>query len=77
MKPLLLYMLLVKATIRTFSGLASLPVLRNDLVIHRHPIKDQQLDPAVVVSRTPPGPVGVYMVSVGYFANGFAGAFAG
>jgi chromate transporter len=46
-------------------------------VIHRHLITDQQLDTAVVVSRMTPGPVGVYVVSVGYFADRFAGAFAG
>lgn len=77
MKVLLLYMLLLKATISTFSGLASLPVLRNDLVLHRHLVTDQQLNTAIVVTRTTPGPVGVYIVSVGYFADGSAGAFAG
>jgi chromate transporter len=77
MKALLVYMLLIKATISTFSGLASLPVLRNDLVLQRHMVTDRQLDTAVVVTRTTPGPVGVYVVSVGYFADGFAGACAG
>jgi chromate transporter len=77
MKVLLLYMLLLKATISTFSGLASLPVLRNELVLRRHLVTDQQLNIAIVVTRTTPGPVGVYIVSGGYFADGFAGACAG
>jgi chromate transporter len=77
MKILLLYMLLLKATISTFSGLASLPLLRNDLVLHRHLLTDQQLNTAIVVTRTTPGPVGAYVVSVGYFAGGLAGACAG
>lgn len=77
MKLLLLYGLLLKATLTTFSGLASLPVLRNDLVLRHGMISDQQLDTAVVVTRTTPGPVGVYVVSVGYFAAGLPGAFVG
>ncbi len=77
MKLLLLYALLLKATVTTFSGLASLPVLRSDLVLHYGMITDRQLSTAVVVTRTTPGPVGVYVVSVGYFADGVPGAVAG
>lgn len=77
MKLLLLYALLLKATVTTFSGLASLPVLRDDLVLHHGMITDRQLSTAVVVTRTTPGPVGVYVVSVGYFADGVPGAIAG
>lgn len=77
MRLLLLYGLLLKATLTTFSGLASLPVLRNDLVLRYGMITDRQLDTAVVVTRTTPGPVGVYLVSVGYFADGIPGAIAG
>ena len=77
MKLLVLYGLLLKATLTTFSGLASLPVLRNDLVLRYGMITDRQLDTAVVVTRTTPGPVGVYVVSVGYFAGGIPGAIAG
>jgi chromate transporter len=77
MKALILYALLLKATVSTFNGLASLPVLRNDLVTHRHLITDKQLDAAVVVNRLTPGPVGLYVVSVGYFADGYPGALAG
>jgi chromate transporter len=77
MKALILYALLLKATVSTFNGLASLPVLRNDLVTHRHLLTDKQLDVAVVVNRLTPGPVGLYVVSVGYFADGYPGAFAG
>ena len=66
MKLLLLYALLLKATLTTFSGLASLPVLRSDLVLRYGFITDRQLNTAVVVTRTTPGPVGVYIVSVGW-----------
>jgi chromate transporter len=66
MSVFLLYLLLTKATITSFSGLASLPVIREDLVVHRRVLTDTQLDTAVVVSRTTPGPIGVYVISVGY-----------
>lgn len=37
----------------------------------------QQLNTAIVVTRTTPGPVGLYIVSVGYFVDGTPGAIAG
>jgi chromate transporter len=77
MSPLVLYLVLLKATLTSFSGLASLPILRNDLVLNRQVLTDQQLNTAVAVSRTTPGPVGVYVVSVGYAIGGFPGAVAG
>lgn len=77
MNPFVLYLLLLKATITSFAGLASLPVIRHDLVLDRHVLTDQQLDTAIVVSRTTPGPVGVYVVSVGYSVAGIPGAVAG
>ena len=77
MSMLVLYLLLTKATITSFSGLASLPVIRQDFVVHRHLLTDDQLGTSVVVSRTTPGPIGVYVVSVGYYAAGIPGAVAG
>jgi chromate transporter len=75
--PLILYVLLLKATLTSFSGLASLPMVRNDLVIERHVLTDRQLNTAVVAGQTGPGPNGLYIVSVGYFAGGWPGAVAG
>ena len=77
MSAFILFLYLLKATLTTFSGLASLPVLRQDLVLNHHVITDQQLNTAIVVTRTTPGPVGLYVVSVGYFADGVPGAIAG
>jgi chromate transporter len=73
----LLYLLLLKATVTSFSGLTSLPVVRNDLVLRRHVLTDRQLNAAVVAGRAGPGPYGLYVVSVGYFAAGTPGAFCG
>lgn len=40
-------------------------------------LTDKQLNEAVVITRSTPGPVGLYIVSVGYFVAGVPGAIAG
>jgi len=77
MTVLVVYALLVKATLTSFSGLASLPQIRQDFVETRRLMSDEQLTQAVLVGRASPGPVGAYVVSVGYFAAGWPGALAG
>lgn len=77
MNILLLYLLLAKATLTSFSGLTSLPVVRNDFVVNRAVLTDRQLNAAVVAGRAVPGPNGLYIVSVGYFVGGTPGAIAG
>lgn len=70
------YLLLLKAALTSFSGLGSLPMVRNDFVVERHAITDHQLNTAVVAARTGPGPYGLYLVCVGYAADGTPGALA-
>jgi chromate transporter len=77
MNLVVLYLLLVKATLTSFSGLASLPVVRTDFVVRRHVLTDRQLNTAVAASRIGPGPLGIYVVSVGYLAAGAPGACVG
>ncbi|MGI8992359.1 MAG: chromate transporter [Bryobacteraceae bacterium] len=77
MNPFVLYLLLAKATLTSFSGLTSLPVVRRDLVETHHVLTDRQLNAAVAAGRTAPGPNGLYVVSVGYFVAGIPGACAG
>ena len=77
MNPFLLYLLLLKGTATAFAGLASLPVIQDELVIQHHVLTDKQLNEAVVITRSTPGPVGLYIVSVGYFVAGVPGAIAG
>jgi chromate transporter len=36
-------------------------------------LTDQQLNEAVAITRSTPGPVGLYIVSVGYFVAGVPG----
>jgi len=73
----LIYLLLVKATLTSFSVMASLPVVRADFVVHHHLLTDRQLNTAVAAGRLGPGPNGLYVVSVGYYAGGVPGAVAG
>ncbi|PYM27857.1 MAG: chromate transporter [Candidatus Rokuibacteriota bacterium] len=77
MKLLVLYLLLLKATATSFSGLSSLPVLREDLVVRHQMLSDAQLNLAVTAGRSGPGPNGLYVVSVGYLIGGLSGAVAG
>jgi chromate transporter len=77
MNVLLLYLLLAKATLTSFSGVTSIPVIRHDLVENRHVLTDRQLNAAVAAGQAAPGPNGLFVVSVGYFIDGVAGGFAG
>ncbi len=77
MKTLVIYLLLLKATGTSFTGLASLPVVRHDFVVHRKLLSDRQLAASVAAGQATPGPLGLYVVGVGYFAGGIPGACAG
>src|SRR3982751_6279374 len=72
-----LYLLLLKATLTSFNGPSSIPVLRDDFVVKHHILTDRQLNAAVVAGRCSPGPVGIFVVSAGYFAAGMPGALMG
>jgi len=77
MNVFVLYLLLLKATLTSFSGLAALPMIRTDLVEHHHVLNDRQLNTAVAAGRIGPGPIGIFVVSIGYMAGGIPGACAG
>lgn len=77
MNLLVLYLVLLKATLSTFSGMTSLPVLRDELVVKQQWLTDEQLNTAVVVGRSTPGPAGLHVVGCGYFAAGIPGAIIG
>jgi chromate transporter len=77
MNIVLLYLLLLKGTVTAFAGLASLAVVQDALVIQHQVLTDTELNEAVVITRSTPGPVGLYVVSVGYFVAGIPGAIAG
>ena len=71
------YLLLLKATVTSFAGMGSLPQIRQDFVETYHLVSDDALSEAVLVGRATPGPMGAYVVAVGYLAAGWQGAIAG
>jgi chromate transporter len=71
-----LYFLLLKASLASFTGLGSLPMIRYDFVVERHALTDHQLNTAVVAGRAGPGPFGLYLVCIGYTVAGVPGAFS-
>jgi chromate transporter len=77
MSAAVIYLLLLKATVTSFAGMGSLPQIRQDFVETRRAISDQQLSQAVLVGRATIGPMGAYVVAVGYYAGGWPGALAG
>jgi chromate transporter len=77
MNVVVIYLLLLKATLTSFAGMGSLPQIRQDFVETRRAISDQQLSQAVLVGRATIGPMGSYVVAIGYFAGGWEGAVAG
>lgn len=77
MNPIVVYVLLLKAVATSFAGMGSLPQIHEDFVETRRVLTDEQLSRAVLVGRSTPGPVGAYVVAVGYFAAGWRGAVAG
>ena len=77
MSLLLLYALLLKASLTSFSGVGALPQIRQDLVVTHRVMTDDDLSRAVLFGRSSPGPVGLYIVSVGYTVRGVPGAVAG
>lgn len=77
MSLLLLYGLLLKASVTSFSGVGALPQIRQDLVVTYHVMTDDDLSRAVLFGRSSPGPVGLYIVSVGHAVRGVPGAVVG
>ena len=77
MNLLVLYALLLKASLTAFSGVGALPQIRQDLVVTHRVVTDEDLSRAMLFGRSSPGPVGLYVVSVGYAVRGVPGAVVG
>jgi chromate transporter len=73
----LLYLLLLRATLTSFTGFGALPVVRDELVVRRAVLSDVELNASLAISQASPGPLGLYVVVVGYFVAGVPGAVAG
>ena len=76
MSAVAVYLLLLKAIGSSFAGMGSLPQIQQDFVETHRAITDDQLSQAVLIGRSTPGPIGAYVVAVGYLAAGWPGAIA-
>jgi chromate transporter len=52
-------------------------MMRESLVLDHMLLTDAQLNDAIAISQASPGPLGLYVVVVGYFIAGLGGAVAG
>ena len=77
MTALTLYWLFARAALLSFTGFATVPIVRDALVIDHRLLTDAQLNDAIAISQASPGPIGMYIVVVGYFVSGWLGALAG
>lgn len=77
MTALALYWLFLRVVLLSFSGFATVPLLRESLVSDHAVLTDTQLSDAIAISQSSPGPLGLYVVVVGYFVAGLPGALAG
>lgn len=72
MSALALYWLFLRAVLLSFSGFATVPLLREALVLNHALLTDLQLNDAIAMSQASPGPLGMYVVIVGYFVAGLS-----
>jgi chromate transporter len=67
-----LFLIFLKASALAVGGLASLPLLRADLVPQY--VNDAGIVQALAIGRLAPGPNGLFIVSLGYLVAGWTGA---
>lgn len=72
MEQLGLILLFLRSSALAVGGLASLPLLRADLVPQY--VNDAAIVQALAIGRLGPGPNGLYIVSLGYLVAGWTGA---
>lgn len=72
-----LYWLFLRVVLLSFSGFATVPLVRESLVLDHGILTDTQLNDAIAISQSSPGPLGLYVVVVGQFVAGLPAALAG
>ena len=72
LEQLQLFLIFLKSSALAVGGLASLPLLRADLVPQY--VTDAGIVQALAIGRLAPGPNGLYIVSLGYLVAGWTGA---
>jgi chromate transporter len=73
---LFVYLLTLKTVLLSLNGQSSIPLVRHEFVVERKLITDAQLNAALTAGQTAPGPMGAYVVAIGYFVAGMPGAVA-
>lgn len=73
MSELSLFLLMLKDSALALGGLGSLPLIRQDLVATGI-VTDAQVVQALAIGRLSTGPNGLWLVSLGYAADGWLGA---
>lgn len=73
MNPLTYFLLMLKASLFSFSGSGNLPILRSDLLA-RGWATDQQFVEALAVGQVSPGPSGLWVIAFGYLMDGLRGS---
>lgn len=68
-----LFLVFLRAAALSVGGMAALPLLRQDLVTTGL-VSERQILEALAIGRLSPGPTGLYVVTLGYFAAGAVGA---
>jgi chromate transporter len=69
-----LFLTCLKVSLITFGGSAPLPLLRDDLVEQRGILQDEDFASALAIGLITPGPNGLFVIPIGYFVGGVAGA---
>lgn len=72
-EPLALFLSVLQAATLSVGGLSSLPLVREMLVVPGY-VTETQVVESIAIGRLSPGPSGMYIVSLGYFALGWTGA---
>lgn len=72
-----LFLVFLKASFLSSGGLQALPILLDDLTVQRGILSHADFATAVAIGRIAPGPNGLFVISIGYYIAGLAGALLG
>ncbi|HZT08431.1 MAG TPA: chromate transporter [Chloroflexota bacterium] len=67
----------LKASFLSSGGLQALPILQDELIVQRNVLDYGAFATAVAIGRITPGPNGLFVITIGYYLAGLAGAIAG
>lgn len=71
--PLIYFLVFLKASLFSTGGFSNLPSVRQDLLARRWAL-DADFGQSIAIGQISPGPNGLWVISLGYFTYGVAGA---